>query len=195
MFQYSKTDLHVKINSLVGNNILDTFLKYFTHIGDGVFAVIIGILILIYNIRKGIFVLISYIISGLITSVLKNYFFDDANRPHFVFGYFHKDIKLNYIEGVDMVGLNSFPSGHATSAFALFTCLALISENKYLKIIFLIIALTAAFSRTYLSQHWLIDITAGSLIGIITATLFYFIFINSRFLEKLNKPLLTNNKI
>ena len=75
-----------------------------------------------------------------------------------------------------MVGLNSFPSGHATSAFAVFTCLVLLSNNQFLKFVFFVLALTSAFSRTYLSQHWLVDITFGSIIGTVTATLFYFIF-------------------
>lgn len=194
LFQFDKVSLHLKINSLVGNPILDNFFKYFTHVGDGIFAVIIAIFIFLFNKRNGIFILSTYIVSGLFTSFLKNYFYSDVNRPHFVFGYFVQHIKLKYIEGVEMVGQNSFPSGHSTSAFALFTCLALITENKLLKVIFFIIALMAAFSRTYLSQHWLVDVTFGSLIGTITAVIFYFIFINNNKLEKLNKPFLNFKK-
>jgi len=194
LFQFDKVSLHLKINSLVGNPILDNFFKYFTHVGDGIFAVIIAIFIFLFNKRNGIFILSTYIVSGLFTSFLKNYFYSDVNRPHFVFGYFVQHIKLKYIEGVEMVGQNSFPSGHSTSAFALFTCLALITENKLLKVIFFIIALMAAFSRTYLSQHWLVDVTFGSLIGTITAVIFYFIFINNSKLEKLNKPFLNFKK-
>jgi membrane-associated phospholipid phosphatase len=178
LFQFDKVALHIKINALVGNPTLDTFFKYFTHVGDGIFAVIIA------------FILSSYIVSGLFTSLLKNFFYSDVNRPHFVFGYFLQHIKLKYIEGVEMVGQNSFPSGHSTSAFALFTCLALITENKLLKIIFFVIALMAAFSRTYLSQHWLVDVTFGSLIGTLAAVIFYFIFIDNTKFETLNKPLL-----
>jgi membrane-associated phospholipid phosphatase len=190
LFQFDKVALHIKINALVGNPTLDNFFKYFTHVGDGIFAVIIAIFIFIFNKRNGLFILSSYIVSGLFTSLLKNFFYSDVNRPHFVFGYFLQHIKLKYIEGVEMVGQNSFPSGHSTSAFALFTCLALITENKLLKIIFFVIALMAAFSRTYLSQHWLVDVTFGSLIGTLAAVIFYFIFIDNTKFETLNKPLL-----
>lgn len=176
------------MNAYVGNPIIDTFFKYFTHVGDGIFAVFIGLIILIINIRKGIFVLSTYIISGLFTSLLKNYYYD-VNRPHFVFDFFVQDAKVKYVEGVEMAGLNSFPSGHATSAFAVFTCLALLTDNWLLKFVFFILALTSAFSRTYLSQHWLVDITFGSMIGTVTATLFYFIFIRSEKMQKLDKPL------
>lgn len=194
LFQFDKVALHIKLNSLVGNPIIDLFFKYFTNVGDGIFAIIIGLIVLLFNIRKGIFILATYIVSGLCTSFLKNFCFGDVNRPHFVFGYFVQKVKLNLVNGVDMVGLNSFPSGHATSAFALFTCLALITENKFTKIIFFTIGLLAAFSRTYLSQHWLVDITVGSLIGTVFAIVFYFIFINNSRLEKLNKPLFNFKK-
>ncbi|MDP1800318.1 MAG: phosphatase PAP2 family protein [Bacteroidota bacterium] len=188
LFQFDKVTLHLKINACVGNPAIDTFFKYFTHVGDGIFAVFLGLIVLIVNIRKGIFVLCTYIVSGLFTSLLKNYCFN-INRPHFVFDYFVHDAKVKYIEGVDMVGLNSFPSGHATSAFAVFTCMALISNNPFLKFIFFILALVSAFSRTYLSQHWLVDITVGSMIGTAAATLFFFIFMHRSRFQKLDKPL------
>lgn len=188
LLQFDKVFIHLKINKLVGNSAIDTFFKYFTHVGDGVFAIIICLLLLIFNIRKGIFVLGAYITSGITTSVLKNYFYD-VNRPHFVFGYFLPNTKVNYIDGVDMMGLNSFPSGHATSAFAVFTSMALVTDNKPLKIIFFLFAFLSAFSRTYLSQHWLVDITIGSIIGTIFALTLYFAFYQTNKLQNLNKPL------
>jgi membrane-associated phospholipid phosphatase len=93
-----------------------------------------------------------------------------------------------------MMGLNSFPSGHATSAFAIFTSLALVSNNKFLKIIFFLFAFLSAFSRTYLSQHWLVDITIGSLIGTLFSLVLYFAFYQSNKLQNLNKPLFNFNK-
>lgn len=188
LLQFDKVYIHLKINKLVGNPAIDAFFKYFTHVGDGVFAIVLCIIILIFNIRKGIFVLATYILSGITTSVLKNYCYD-SNRPHFVFGYFLPNTKVNYVEGVDMMGLNSFPSGHATSAFAVFTCMALASNNKYLKIILFLLAFLSAFSRTYLSQHWLVDITIGSLIGTLFSLALYFGFYQSNKLQNLNKPL------
>ena len=193
LFQFDKVYIHLKINKLVGNSIVDTFFKYFTHVGDGIFAIILCVIILIFNIRKGIFVLGTYILSGTTTSILKNYCYD-VNRPHFVFGYTLPQIKVNYIEGVDMMGLNSFPSGHATSAFAIFTSLALVSNNKFLKIIFFLFAFLSAFSRTYLSQHWLVDITIGSLIGTLFSLVLYFAFYQTKKLQNLNKPLFNFNK-
>ena len=189
LLQYDKVTIHLQLNKLVGNAPIDSFFKYLTHLGDGIFAIIIGLIILFKNIRNGFFLLASYIVSGLTTSFLKNFIYDHVNRPHFVFGYFIQNIKLKYIEGVEMVGQNSFPSGHSTTAFAVFTCLALITNNMIMKIIFLTLALLTAFSRTYLSQHWLVDITIGSLIGTLFAFIFYYIIIYQNRFNNLNKPL------
>ena len=188
LLSYNKIDIHLKINALVGNPVFDFFYKYFTHLGDGVFAVMLAIYVSLYTLRGGIYVLITYIISGSISALLKNYF-STVNRPHLIFDEVVK-IDIKYIDGVDILSSNSFPSGHSTTAFAVFTSLALLTENKLLKLIYLIVAANVAFSRTYISQHWLLDIYAGSLLGLISATALYFAFINSSaFSQKLNKPL------
>ena len=193
MLSYDKVRLHTFINYYVGNPAADTFYKYFTHVGDGIFAVIIGVLLLFKNVREGMFVLISYAIAGSTASLIK--WSENYTRPHHVFSYYKKHMTIRYVEGVEMLGENSFPSGHSTTAFVLFTSLALITKNQFLKIVFLIIAINAAFSRTYLSQHWLVDITAGSLIGLTYATIIYFAFYNnSKIIDNLNHPLLKRNQ-
>lgn len=188
LLQFDKVSIHKTINSIVGNPVADTFFKHITHAGDGIVAVIIALIVILYNTRKGIYVLITYIISGITTNVLKKNIYD-VDRPHSVFGYYLPNIKINYIDGIDMLGFRSFPSGHATTAFAVFISLVFITENKILKFVFFLLAFLSAFSRTYLSQHWLVDITIGSIIGTTAAMLFYFIFINTNTLQKLDKPL------
>lgn len=46
-------------------------------------------------------------------------------------------------------------------------------KNRWLKVLFLIIAMLVGYSRMYLSQHFMIDITFGSLIGVISAIIIY----------------------
>jgi membrane-associated phospholipid phosphatase len=189
LLQVGKVQIHIAINSITGNAVFDMFFKYFTHFGDGIVAVIVVAIVLLLNARKGCVVLLAWAMSGLITSLVKMYM-SATFRPHFVFGYFVKEVKLHYIEGVDMLSRNSFPSGHATSAFAVFFSVALVTENKFLKFFFFLTAMLAAFSRTYLSQHWLVDITVGSLIGTLSAILFYFVFMDESKLQKWNRPIL-----
>ncbi len=189
LLNFDKVQIHLNINKLTGNPVMDVFFKYFTHLGDGLVAIIIAAIILLLNARNGLYVLATYLASGITTTILKKHIFD-IDRPHFVFHEYLYHYKVNYIEGVDMLGMRSFPSGHSTSAFAIFISLALITENKILKLTFFLIAFLAAFSRTYLSQHWLVDITVGSLIGTIAAIIFYFVFINQNKFQNLDKPLL-----
>jgi membrane-associated phospholipid phosphatase len=185
-----KQNLHLNINTMVGSPYLDSFYKYGTHIGDGLFATAVGILIMTFNIRKGLFILVSYALAGGTASLLKKFVFN-YDRPYAWFDYYHKEIKVKIVEGVTMAGEHSFPSGHATTAFALFTALALITKNKLMKALFLIIAVNAAFSRTYLSQHWLVDIYVGSMIGVVFTTILYFIFMKEGKFQKFDRPLLS----
>lgn len=173
------------LNYWVGNPAINTFYKYFTHVGDGVFAVILAVVVMFFNFKRGQYVLVAYIFAGVTSSLIK-YFFNYI-RPFHYFNWYHKHYTLNLVNGVDMLGERSFPSGHSTAAFVVFSALAFSTENKLAKLIFFIIAINAAFSRMYLSQHWLVDVLTGSLIGITYAIILYFTFYKSdRFHIKLN---------
>jgi len=87
---------------------------------------------------------------------------------------------LKFVEGVENWLYNSFPSGHTTSAFATFFCLALFTNDHLNKFIFFMIALAVAYSRVYLSQHFFDDIYAGSLVGFMCVTITYLFFIRSK---------------
>lgn len=186
MFLYSKIQNHLFFNQIVGNKYIDIFFKYLTYLGDGWFVIFVGVLWLFRNIRNSIFLISTYAVAGGITSLLKNYIFD-VPRPHFVFDYFHKDIFVKYVDGVELLALNSFPSGHSTAAFVLSTFLALQTNNNIAKCIFSIAGICIAFSRVYLSQHWLNDIVAGTLIGWIITILLYYLFTTRFFSLRLNK--------
>lgn len=186
-----KSDLHLMVNAMVGNPVADVFFKYITYVGDGLFVVILALLIMVFaNARNGLFILFSYTTASLFTTVLKRCFYDDVNRPFFVFTYFrHQQLKL--VEaGSDMLIHNSFPSGHATAAFALFFSLIFTTSRPFLKWLYLLLAILVAFSRTYLSQHWVVDIYVGSVIGACFSLALYILLYHRPFMEKLNRPLL-----
>ncbi|MBK7668977.1 MAG: phosphatase PAP2 family protein [Sphingobacteriaceae bacterium] len=185
LLTYSKILNHQMLNYWVGNPVVNTFYKYFTHVGDGIFAVSLGVVVMFFNFKRGQYVVLAYMFAGLTSSCIKWFF--NYVRPHHYFGYYHKHYTLNLVDGVEMLGERSFPSGHSTAAFVVFSALAFSTESKLAKVIFFIIALNAAFSRMYLSQHWLVDIVTGSLIGITYAIILYFAFYKSdRFHIKLN---------
>lgn len=68
----------------------------------------------------------------------------------------------------------SFPSGHATLAFAFATLMA--RRDKKRMGIYFIFAALVAFSRIYLGYHYVLDVIGGAIIGWVTAKLFIKIF-------------------
>lgn len=176
LLHHGKVQIHLVINAWVGNPAWDTFFKYITHVGDGLFAFLVIVALLFVNLRKALYILVSYAAAALVSSYLKYILYPNTFRPHSTFGYFVKEVKLNLVEGVEMVAIRSFPSGHALSAFALFFCLIFMTKNHALKVLFFLLAFVSSFSRLYLSQHWLIDVYVGSLIGVGFSLLFYVVF-------------------
>lgn len=190
LLNYDKVKIHVYMNQVVGNKLIDNFFYYITYLGDGAIAPLILLLVFFYNVRLGICATISFLTAALITNSIKYFVYDDIMRPWFVFQYYVDTVKMNYVDTKDLHIHNSLPSGHATQVFAIFMCLALFAKNRLNKFLFLAIALVGAFSRVYLSQHWLVDITVGSLIGTITAFILFYFTDSKNKLEKFNRPLI-----
>jgi membrane-associated phospholipid phosphatase len=169
-----KFELHLAINSIVGNSFVNNFFKYVTYLGDGLFLVAIGALLLLYNVKHSLFLLLSYALTGGTTQLLKAYVFREVDRPYLFYSFY--DFKFTLVEGVQMASNRSFPSGHSTSAFCLFFCLSFLSENKGLQLLFFVLGLTTAFSRVYLSQHFFEDIYAGAMVGVVLSSLMAWFF-------------------
>ncbi len=163
------------------NTFLDFICRYFTHIGDGFFSVFIILLLFAYNKSFAIAVSISYAISSGIAQGLKHVIFDDSMRPSVVM----KNVYLHFVDGVEILHQNSFPSGHTTAAFAAFTLFALFFRSRWLQLLFLLCAVFVAFTRIYLLQHFLSDIIAGSFIGLTTATFTYLYSIENKFTDRI----------
>ncbi len=156
----------------------DVFFRYFTKVGEE-WAYPVVILILIFalkprNYRHLIYVPLLGGMVSLISYLTKSYF--RHPRPLL---YFERNGMLDQINQVADVslygGLNSFPSGHTMSAFALYTFMAMIIPNKKLGgILLFFVALLVGISRIYLVQHFLKDVFLGAIIGVSIGLGFYF---------------------
>lgn len=161
--------------------VFDFIFKYITHLGEGWFAVP-ACLFLFYKQKKwGIAATTISVSSALITQFNKHFIFENAYRPSLIL----KEYKLNFVDGVEVLNYNSFPSGHTTFAFAIFTCLAFVYHKPLLQFLFLFCALAVAFSRIYLLQHFLRDTIVGSMIGFISAFILFWFIIEKKGFEKL----------
>ncbi len=171
----SKASIHIYINQHHRQS-LDFVFRYLTYLGDGWLSLIIAALFLMISIRNSLFVFLTFIGGGLLVQILKRALFSGALRP---VKYFDGVYELYLVEGVEMRSYLSFPSGHAATAFGLFLCLAVIARSKTVKLFCFLLAALAAFSRVYLSQHFLVDIYFGSMIGVVFTLLFYRILFSS----------------
>ncbi len=169
---YIKGNLVLYLN-LLHTPIGNTFFKLITNIGDGLAFVIVSILLLLFvKIRWGIIGLLTFAASGLLSQFFKKIVFGDLPRP---LKFFEGKEILHTVDGVHNAFVHSFPSGHTTTAFAMFTLLALFwGGNKTVAIVCFVLAVTTAISRIYLAQHFIEDVFAGTILGMLTAAIIYF---------------------
>ena len=192
IFATDKVQLHQFFNKAVQPSF-NFFFEYITYLGDGLFVVAIGLILLFVNVRKSITVLLAYALSAGFTQLIKYTLFADMDRPQLFFEKEHLP-QLNLVKNLfeEQHIHNSFPSGHATAAFALFFCLGFLAERKIMEVIFFLLALLVAASRVYLSQHFFEDVTAGSFIAVFFSSLvcgFFYFSSASKKLERLDKPI------
>jgi len=183
LFLHSKGEAHLLINQF-SFGFCDYFFYYATYIGDGITAVLVVILLCFVKYRYAILLAVSNIFSSGITQLLKRTLFEDVDRP---VKFFEGGAHLKLVPWAENYIYNSFPSGHSTVAFTTFFCFALIIESKSLKFLMFFVALTIGFSRVYLSQHFLNDVYAGSIIGVLVSFFVYYFMErtkNSKWLEK-----------
>ena len=182
IIKYDKALTHLYLNQF-HNSFFDTFFKWTTFLGDGVFLAVISLLFLLYSFRKSFTIGLGGIFAGVFAQSLKKLVFNDALRPK---AFFENISELYLVPGVEVHDFFSFPSGHTTTAFCLFFILSYFTENRLLKVFYLICALVAGYSRIYLSQHFLVDVYFGAIFGIISAILAIYIFsrVHSVWLDK-----------
>ncbi len=160
---FTKIEMHIWANQ-INSPFLDQFFKYATHLGDGTAIAILTIIFLFVKYRYALAFLTGSLLTSGIVHLFKQLLLEEMYRPSKYFELFESH-KLYLVEGVVLRSLQSFPSGHTSTAFNVFLMLALITQNNYLKLGYFVVALLAAYSRVYLSQHFFIDIAAGSFIA------------------------------
>ena len=198
LYIYPKLDLHLLLNSW-HTTFGDVFFKYYSILAE--WPLYILALLPVFWKKYGMTLLfaLSELTGGAILQILKHLF--DFERPVCAFENY-ANATLPLVEGVDMHHSNSFPSGHASTFFVFFTCCAIILAYQYqqkaeqnnhgyhfpihlMMLVFLILAALGAYSRVYLSQHFLSDVCMGSIIGFISPFVIFYLGRNK--IMKLNK--------
>lgn len=197
-YVYPKTELHLMLNAY-HNSLEDTFFKYYSQLAEWPLYVLALLPLMWKKIGMTVFFALSEASGGAVLQILKHTFSFD--RPVSVFEHY-QPMALQLVQGVNMHSSNSFPSGHASTFFMFFTCCALLLAYHYhvkakeikhrnwllinlVMTVMLVLAALGAYSRVYLSQHFLLDVCVGSMIGFVTPCIVFYFGRNR--LSKLNK--------
>lgn len=158
-----KIGFHLLLNAF-HTPIFDTFFKYFTYVGAWVPCAVAVILLAFKKWRIATIILVGQLIATLITTPLKHII--RASRPSVILS----ELGINFpiVEGVDLHSTLSLPSGHTSAAFAFCFAVALFCLRGWQKMLCLLVAILCGYSRIYLSQHFLEDVLAGSMIGVVS---------------------------
>ena len=187
-YVYPKLELHLLLNSY-HTGALDTFFTYYSILAEWPLYIVALLPLFWKKYRITLFFFLSELLGGVVLQILKHVI--NMDRPVCVFEHFPQ-MMLPLVKGIDLHHSNSFPSGHASTFFVFFTCCVLLLAYQYqlrglrnsrrrwclinmVALVLLVLAALGAYSRVYLSQHFLLDISVGSIIGFVSPFLiFYF---------------------
>jgi undecaprenyl-diphosphatase len=154
------------INGAWRSDAADTFFRGSTYLGlDQLLVPFLIVLVLVPSLRRtGWVAFIAYASAGIVGQVIKRTVL--RSRP---------SVFPDAIVAPDeRIFANSFPSGHATIAFAIAFALLLAWPGKrrlWVGGTALVVALLVGLSRVYRGIHWPTDIVAGLLLGLLAALL------------------------
>ncbi len=183
MLSCDKAAVHLWLNGC-HTPFLDSLFRHYTVVGEWI-PYIVVFLLLFYKTGWATYLLGSVVVSGLLSQRLKYMF--DTDRPYKWFAERYPDVQLPFVDGVELSKYYSFPSGHTTTFFALFLCLSIVlteytayrsTRHTFVKTTTIslgcfLLAVLGAYSRIYLSQHFLEDIFGGMILGVVTTLLLY----------------------
>ncbi len=162
-----KNECFLLLNTDLGK-AADQFFRFWTNLGDGAVWVIVGLLFLAYRRKLLPLCFSAVIISTLIVQVTKNLIFPLVPRPTKAIS---ELALIHTVPGVELHTMNSFPSGHTTTAFAVFLLACLVIPKRWVVLAGFIYALLVGYSRIYLAQHFPLDVGAGMLAAVISVLL------------------------
>ncbi|MCC6726150.1 MAG: phosphatase PAP2 family protein [Saprospiraceae bacterium] len=168
---------------------LDSAFRFITKLGEGPIYFVLGIVALAVRLRYTLAISMTGLTVMAFSFGLKSLFAID--RPAAYFAKQNLTEQLNFVAGVDVhTGATSFPSGHAMSAFALYSLLAffLPSAKRYALPLFAL-AFLICISRLYLVQHFWPDVYFGGLVGVGLAML-WFALLGRKEASWLDRPIL-----
>lgn len=186
-------DLFLALNgsdSLFWDNAMWTFTGLITWLPMALF--VLYIVFRNQQFKEGMLVLCSILLVILLASFASSVFLKPLfkrYRPTHHPDYKHLVTIVNGFRGGDY----GFISGHATNSFALASILSLVFRNHLVTTSLILWAGLNSYSRIYLGVHFISDILAGFIVGILIGFFVYAIYVKMR-KKYFHKPLYNNIK-
>ncbi len=166
----------------------DFFFKYWTYLGDGVVLALVALYFLFTHLWRFYFMLLSIALQTVFVHIFKQWLYAGEPRPKTFFA--DQADQLNFVEGVNVRGYDSFPSGHTATAFVLGMVLIWTSKNLYWRFVLFVSAILVGISRIYILQHFARDVFFGSIFGILAVLLSWQILRKQAWNPKLERGLI-----
>jgi membrane-associated phospholipid phosphatase len=170
LLMYPAAELFFAINSR-HCTAADLFFPLITHMGEFVGILSFGLLLMLFfRPYRSLTFFVCAVLGTLIPSLLSQLVKHIVNAPR-PMSFFAGSADLHHLPSWQLLYQNSFPSGHATGAFAFMAVVAFHLPVKFRGLGFLcfLLAFFAAYSRVYLTAHFFADIYSGSIIGTLAA--------------------------
>ena len=165
-FFYGKNELFLLLNTNLGTPA-DLFFQFCTFMGDGVWWLAVLLLFVVFRKKYLPLLISSFAVSELIIQLFKSILFPNTPRPT-------KAIidltQIHTVKGVELHTIGSFPSGHTTAAFCFFLLATLVINKKWIVPVGFIYAISVAYSRVYLAQHFPLDLAGGMITAVISVS-------------------------
>ncbi len=154
------------------STFFDYFFRFYTYLGDGFLWIPFFLYCIFLKKDFATTVIAGFIISSLLTQLLKRVVFPDELRP---VTFLTTEFPIHLIEGIKMNRLYSFPSGHTATAFTIALLITILINKRIWNYLLPLLALLVGYSRLYLAQHFVSDVLFGIVIGIVSAFLSYYL--------------------
>jgi membrane-associated phospholipid phosphatase len=163
-FIFGKSEFFLLLNGNLGS-FADKVFIYITYLGDGVIWIPIAVYVLLMRKKYTVLLLGCILYSTIFAQIPKHFFFNGTPRPTKLITDWSN---IHIIPGVYLNSVDSFPSGHTTTASSIFLLFCLLIPKNWIITVGCIYLYLVGYSRIYLAQHFPLDVGAGMIAGIIS---------------------------
>lgn len=153
----------------------DVFFTKTSALGNAWTVAFVVFLVLRFKLKWLAVFLLAFTVQVVVVLMLKKGIYAGELRPYLYFKELGLMDTIQFVEGVKIRYVNSFPSGHTATIFFLVSFFALLSRNQTASWILMTLGLIVGFSRIYLVQHFFVDVYFGMLFGTLSSTLAYLV--------------------